>query len=203
MLGCFNHVRLHATPWTLAHPRLLCPWDSPGKNTRVDCHFLLQRIFQTQGSKPGVLQCRQIQTNLAMREAHVSLWSILNSTKVGFLLARFPTIIFSPFIYILSLCSLIKILALYCVPIYSDHLSLIFILIYLNTFPCPGSMLLWIAKHLLCSGNPSGTKIHFLMKVFSLLKTFLLFSHSVMFDSVIPRTAARQVCLSLTVSWSW
>ena len=137
-----------------------------------------------------------------MREAHVSLWSILNSTKVGFLLARFPTIIFSPFIYILSLCSLIKILALYCVPIYSDHLSLIFILIYLNTFPCPGSMLLWIAKHLLCSGNPSGTKIHFLMKVFSLLKTFLLFSHSVMFDSVIPRTAARQVCLSLTVSWS-
>ena len=22
--------------------RLLCPWDSPGKNTRVGCHFLLQ-----------------------------------------------------------------------------------------------------------------------------------------------------------------
>ena len=22
--------------------RLLCPWDSPGKNTGVDCHFLLQ-----------------------------------------------------------------------------------------------------------------------------------------------------------------
>ena len=28
--------------------RLLCPWDFPGKNTGVDCHFLLQRIF------PGV-----------------------------------------------------------------------------------------------------------------------------------------------------
>ena len=28
--------------------RLLCPWDSPGKNTEVDCHFLLQRIFPTQ-----------------------------------------------------------------------------------------------------------------------------------------------------------
>ena len=25
--------------------RLLCPWDSQGKNTRVSCHFLLQRIF--------------------------------------------------------------------------------------------------------------------------------------------------------------
>ena len=24
--------------------RLLCPWDSPGKNTEVDCHFLLQRM---------------------------------------------------------------------------------------------------------------------------------------------------------------
>ena len=24
--------------------RLLCPWDSPGKNTGVGCHFFLQRI---------------------------------------------------------------------------------------------------------------------------------------------------------------
>ena len=28
----------------------LCPWDSPGKNTGVDCHALLQGIFPTQGS---------------------------------------------------------------------------------------------------------------------------------------------------------
>ena len=26
---------------------LLCPWDSPGKNTGVGCHFLLQGIFPT------------------------------------------------------------------------------------------------------------------------------------------------------------
>ena len=32
------------------HTRLLCPWDSPGKNTRIGCHFLLQHIFPTQGS---------------------------------------------------------------------------------------------------------------------------------------------------------
>ena len=33
------------------HPaRLLCPWDSPGKDTGVGCYFLLQRIFPTQGS---------------------------------------------------------------------------------------------------------------------------------------------------------
>ena len=29
--------------------RLLCPWDFPGKNTGVGCHFLLQGIFLTQG----------------------------------------------------------------------------------------------------------------------------------------------------------
>ena len=29
--------------------------DSPGKNTGVGCHFLLQRIFLTQGSNPQLL----------------------------------------------------------------------------------------------------------------------------------------------------
>ena len=29
--------------------RLLCPWDPPGKNTGVGCHFLLQGIFLEQG----------------------------------------------------------------------------------------------------------------------------------------------------------
>ena len=29
--------------------RPLCPWDYPGKNTRVCCHFLLQGLFLTQG----------------------------------------------------------------------------------------------------------------------------------------------------------
>ena len=34
-------VQLFVTPWTVA-TRLLCPWDFPGKNTGVGCHFLLQ-----------------------------------------------------------------------------------------------------------------------------------------------------------------
>ena len=29
-----------ATPWTRESARLLCPWDSPGKNTGVGCHLL-------------------------------------------------------------------------------------------------------------------------------------------------------------------
>ena len=40
--------------------RLLCPWHSPGKNTGVRCHALLQGIFLTQGSNPGLPHCRWI-----------------------------------------------------------------------------------------------------------------------------------------------
>ena len=39
-------------PWPA---RLLCPWDSPGKNIEVVCHALLQGIFLTQRSNPGFL----------------------------------------------------------------------------------------------------------------------------------------------------
>ena len=43
LLSHFSRVRLCATPQTAAHqaPR---PWDSPGKNIGVGCHFLLQCI---------------------------------------------------------------------------------------------------------------------------------------------------------------
>ena len=41
LLSRFSRVRLCATPET-APIRLPCPWDSPGKNTGVGCHFLLQ-----------------------------------------------------------------------------------------------------------------------------------------------------------------
>ena len=35
--------------WLVDVPRLLCPWDSPGKNTEVGVHILLQGIFPSQG----------------------------------------------------------------------------------------------------------------------------------------------------------
>ena len=43
----------------LQSSRLLCPWDFPGKSTRVGCHFFLQGIFPAQGSNPGLPSCRQ------------------------------------------------------------------------------------------------------------------------------------------------
>ena len=42
-------------PYGLQPARLLCPWSSPGKNTGVSCHALLQRIFLTQVSEPRFL----------------------------------------------------------------------------------------------------------------------------------------------------
>ena len=48
-----------------SHLTLLCPWNSPGKNTGVGCHFLLQRIFLTQGSNPSLWHCRQILYHLS------------------------------------------------------------------------------------------------------------------------------------------
>ena len=39
--------------------------DSPGKNTGVGCHFLLQGIFPTQGLNPGLPNCRQMLYHLS------------------------------------------------------------------------------------------------------------------------------------------
>ena len=50
-----SHVWLFATPWPA---KLLCPWNFPGKNSGVGCHFLFQGIFLTQGSNPGIGEVR-------------------------------------------------------------------------------------------------------------------------------------------------
>ena len=40
LLSCFSHVRLCDLTDPIDQPtRLLHPWDSPGKNTGVGCHF--------------------------------------------------------------------------------------------------------------------------------------------------------------------
>ena len=52
LLSCFSRV---LRPHGLQPTRLLCPWDSPGKNTGAGCHSLLQGIFRTQGLNLGLL----------------------------------------------------------------------------------------------------------------------------------------------------
>ena len=80
---CFwhKHMRIRASvcvsrsvvsdslwPHGLQPARLLCPWNSPGMNTGVDCHSLLQRNFPTQGSNAILLHFRQILNHFSYRE---------------------------------------------------------------------------------------------------------------------------------------
>ena len=47
-------VQLFAALWPVA-PKILYPWNFSCKNIEMDCHFLLQGIFPTQGLNPGLL----------------------------------------------------------------------------------------------------------------------------------------------------
>ena len=63
---------------------LLCPWDSPGKNTGVGCHFFLQEIFSTPGLNLGLPHCKQTLYRLSHQgssEANTILWSNFPSIK--------------------------------------------------------------------------------------------------------------------------
>ena len=64
--------------------RLLCPWNSPG-NTGVSSHFLLQGIFQTQGSNLGLLHCRQILCHMNHQGSPIfsaKPWDYLGQTRM-------------------------------------------------------------------------------------------------------------------------
>ena len=55
LIGLVIGSRLALRPHGLQPARLFCTWNYPGKNTGVDCHFLLQGIFPTQGSSLHLL----------------------------------------------------------------------------------------------------------------------------------------------------
>ena len=63
------------------------PCDSPGKNTGVGCHFLLQGIFQTQGSNPYLLSSPELAgrffTTSTTREALVGFLDINLAEETG------------------------------------------------------------------------------------------------------------------------
>ena len=58
-------------PHGLKPTRLLYPWNSPGKNTGMGCHSLLQEIFPTQASNSGLPHCRQIVYSLSHQKTSV------------------------------------------------------------------------------------------------------------------------------------
>ena len=60
------------TPGTIACQAPLSMGFSTDKNTGVDCHFLLQGIFQTQGSNLGLLHCKKILYRLSYKGYHMT-----------------------------------------------------------------------------------------------------------------------------------
>ena len=85
VLTCFSSVQLLVTLWAVAHqvPLLM---NSPGKNTGVGCHALLQGIFTTQGLNPCLLyllhwQAGSLSLALAGKPQDDSTCAVLNSTN--------------------------------------------------------------------------------------------------------------------------
>ena len=69
-------------PPELQPSRLLCPWDSPGKNTGVGCNFLLQGIFLTQGLNPHLLYWQVDPLLLShLGGPHVNVHSIIHKNQ--------------------------------------------------------------------------------------------------------------------------
>ena len=124
-----SHVQLFATLQAVAS-RLLCPWDSPGKNTGVGCHFLLQGIFPNKelnpcllcllhwqadslplshlGSLPIWLACYILKNHLIQRKA--KFLCSLNYLKFCFyfVLIYFFSFIFFYFFYCSGFCHTLK-----------------------------------------------------------------------------------------------
>ena len=72
------------TPWPA---RVLCPWNSPGKNTRVGSHSFLQKIFSTQGSNP--VSC--------IAGGFFTVWATTEAPCLAQVLAIFSWIFFEKF----------------------------------------------------------------------------------------------------------
>ena len=73
-------VQSHPTlcdPMDYSLPGTSVHGDSPGKDTRVGCHALLQGIVPTQGLNPGLQHCRRILYHLSYQGSPVYMYVCL------------------------------------------------------------------------------------------------------------------------------
>ena len=101
LLWSYSVVSDSLWPHGLWHTRLLYLWNFLGKSTGLGCHFLLQGIFPTQGSNPGLPHWGQVLYHLSHQGIMTNLDSILKSrdialpTKVHLVKAMvFPVVIY-------------------------------------------------------------------------------------------------------------
>ena len=85
MLSRFSRVSLR--PYGLKPTRLLSPWNSPGKNTGVGCHALLEGVFSTQDINV-VSRTKQVLVNCSVMLVVVV---ISYTSNLCFLFFRFIT----------------------------------------------------------------------------------------------------------------
>ena len=80
-------------PMDCSLPGFFSPWDFQGKDTGVDCHFLLQGIFQTQGWNLSLLYGQGVSLPLGYqrRPFLYSTWSLLSFWDELFILNNLRT----------------------------------------------------------------------------------------------------------------
>ena len=82
------HTQFLSHVWVFAIPcPPVRPWDSLGKHTGVDCLFLLQGIFMTQGSNLHLLHWQTYSLPLRhLRSPHLYNWHLISKSNL-FLIA--------------------------------------------------------------------------------------------------------------------
>ena len=89
--------------------RLLCPWNSPGQDTGVDCHSLLQGIFPTQGSNSVLPRCRWVLYHLSHQKRLPISWSLLRFMSIELVTLTNHLILSCPLLLLPSIFSSIRI----------------------------------------------------------------------------------------------
>ena len=97
---------------SLRPPGLFTPWNSPGQNTGVGSCCLLQGIFPTQESNPGLLHYRQILYQLSHQET-------LSSLKLVFIELMMPSN------HLILCCPLLLLPSIFtCIRVFSNESAL-------------------------------------------------------------------------------
>ena len=81
-VGVCSDVSDSLRPHGLRPTRLLCPWNFPGKNTGVGCHFLLQGIFLTKGLNLGLLHWQAGSLPLAIPGKPLGVGEVINMPDI-------------------------------------------------------------------------------------------------------------------------
>ena len=120
LLSHFSRVRLCATPQTAAHqaPR---PWNSPGKNTGVGCHFLFQ-CMQVKSESKVAQSCPTLSDPMDCSPPGSSVHGIFQARVLEWVASAFSN----------SLCYnlLIRTCGIKILKFYSVHLLFLFLLLH-------------------------------------------------------------------------